>query len=487
VYLAEHWFDGLCQLHKFEIVPGQSPKSGPRVRYRSRHIADGVLRKVRAGAKVDLVTFAQPQDPCESIFRRVQSAFVRAWSSDPTQPVTPNVHVVPFVQRAPDKMSPSGQVHDLKIGTDCNAVMGVNADDLSMTTLSSHTTLHPALKGPMCGAHYTEDPETGDRYNYNLEFGYKATYRVFRIDGHTGETEILATINDAPAAYIHSICISSNYVVLAVWGAHFSKYGLSVLYTNNIIDALDDLDPSKPVLWYVIDRRPTRKGVVARYESPAMFAFHCVNAFEMDSTHEDGQVDLFVDIPCYPDLSVLKRFYYGNLISSSSRAQAFAAKGQDDASARPQYRRFRLANVLGQAQARQLAQVEESWRMAPFETLELPSVNPSCVGKRHRYVYGLVDRGLSTFVDGISKLDCDSKSIQVWSTQGHTPGEPVFVPDPHGEVEDDGALLSVVLDGFSERSYLLILNARDLSEVARAEVGVAIHHGFHGTHVPMQP
>ena len=125
--------------------------------------------------------------------------------------------------------------------------------------------------------------------------------------------------------------------------------------------------------------------------------------------------------------------------------------------------------------------------MAPFQTLELPSVNPSCVGKRHRYVYGLVDRGLSTFVDGIIKLDCDSKSIQVWSTQGHTPGEPVFVPDPNGEVEDDGALLSVVLDGFSERSYLLILNARDLSEVARAEVGVAIHHGFHGTHVPVQP
>lgn len=41
-------------------------------------------------------------------------------------------------------------------------------------------------------------------------------------------------------------------------------------------------------------------------------------------------------------------------------------------------------------------------------------------------------------------------------------------------------LLSVVLDGFVERSYLLVLSAKDLTELGRAEVPGSIAFGFHG-------
>jgi torulene dioxygenase len=44
-------------------------------------------------------------------------------------------------------------------------------------------------------------------------------------------------------------------------------------------------------------------------------------------------------------------------------------------------------------------------------------------------------------------------------------------------------LLTVVLDGRAKRSYLLVLDARDLSEVARAEMETAVGLGFHGKHV----
>ena len=51
---------------------------------------------------------------------------------------------------------------------------------------------------------------------------------------------------------------------------------------------------------------------------------------------------------------------------------------------------------------------------------------------------------------------------------------------PAARAEDDGVLLSVVLDASARTSYLLVLDARDLSEIARARVPHHIPFGFHG-------
>ena len=46
--------------------------------------------------------------------------------------------------------------------------------------------------------------------------------------------------------------------------------------------------------------------------------------------------------------------------------------------------------------------------------------------------------------------------------------------------EDAGVLLSVVLNAETERSFLLVLDAATLEELARAEAPHAIPFGFHG-------
>ena len=51
---------------------------------------------------------------------------------------------------------------------------------------------------------------------------------------------------------------------------------------------------------------------------------------------------------------------------------------------------------------------------------------------------------------------------------------------PEAEHEDDGVLLSVVLDAEAETSFLLVLDAADLSELARAQAPHHIPFGFHG-------
>ena len=67
-----------------------------------------------------------------------------------------------------------------------------------------------------------------------------------------------------------------------------------------------------------------------------------------------------------------------------------------------------------------------------------------------------------------------------WAEPACYPGEPVFVERPGASGEDDGLVLSVVLDAPSERSFLLVLDAASFEEVARAEAPHAIPFGFHG-------
>ena len=85
------------------------------------------------------------------------------------------------------------------------------------------------------------------------------------------------------------------------------------------------------------------------------------------------------------------------------------------------------------------------------------------------------------FLDSIVKIDTDDRRQSLrWYAAGLYPGEPVFVPSPSAAAEDDGVLLSVVLDIDKDRSFLLVLDAASLKELARAAAPHAIPFHFHG-------
>ena len=46
--------------------------------------------------------------------------------------------------------------------------------------------------------------------------------------------------------------------------------------------------------------------------------------------------------------------------------------------------------------------------------------------------------------------------------------------------KDDGVLLSIVLDKRKKTSFLLVLNAQDMKELARVEAPQVVPFGFHG-------
>jgi torulene dioxygenase len=68
----------------------------------------------------------------------------------------------------------------------------------------------------------------------------------------------------------------------------------------------------------------------------------------------------------------------------------------------------------------------------------------------------------------------------IWKEDDCKPSEPIFIADPHGQEEDDGVLLSVVLDEVKGASFLAVIDAKNMKEIARAEVNSVVPFGFHG-------
>uniref|UniRef100_A0A672KSU1 Retinoid isomerohydrolase RPE65 n=1 Tax=Sinocyclocheilus grahami TaxID=75366 RepID=A0A672KSU1_SINGR len=121
----------------------------------------------------------------------------------------------------------------------------------------------------------------------------------------------------------------------------------------------------------------------------------------------------------------------------------------------------------------------------PHQAFEFPQINyKKYCGKNYTFAYGL---GLNHFVpDRICKLNVKSKETWIWQEPDAYPSEPLFVQSPDAKDEDDGVLLSIVVKpGVTQRpAFLLILNATDLTEIARAEVDVMIPVTLHGLYKP---
>ena len=454
-----------------------------------------MVEKIRKTGEFTQTSFGQQRDPCESFFKKVMSSYQAVSGQDKRSKSGFNVGVTiqanmpmpgqPSQVSAPNEIrnGASPEIGHLWQKTDYASLQEIDPTTLEPIDISHHPKLHPNLKGPFTGAHSRTDPVTGDWYNYNLDVGRQAVYRVFCVSAKTGKTEILATLSggDIKAAYLHSMMLTERYVVLCIFDAYYAKNGAKVLWTRNMLDAME-FDPNKKNLWLVVDRLHGQ-GLVGMFESDPFFAFHPVNSWEQPSETEAWKVDIIADIPSYENLDILKRFYYHNLKSTSEGARNFASAKGD--TTRPSLIRWKLPGVgsTKTATTSKAKTAERLFASRKDDTPELPTFNPLYATKLSRYIYGVCDRGNSSFLDGLVKYDTQTNMSIAWLVHAQSPGEPIFLPNPAGAEEDDGICMSVVLDGMKGKSYLLVLDAKTFKEVGRAEMDVVVPFGFHGIHV----
>ena len=383
-FAINHWFDGLSQIHRFDIIDSKT------VTYNSRHTCDSLIEYYRQqGGIGSRFSFAQGRDPCRSVLGKFMSVFksyppIKSRKfSDANVGVTVSTDFPGLPSTAT-----SGNIGNLYAKTDAPVFQALHPQTLEPVGLADQTCLHPDLKGQVSAAHARSDPATGDIFNFNYELAYKGVYRVFKVCRGNGKTVILATIHDAPAAYIHSFFLTKKYIILCVWNSHLSYAGYGVLWHKNIMDALK-YEESKKARFYVIDRTESMNGVVGVYESEAFFAFHTINAWEEERA--DGVDDVICEVTTFSNLDILKKFYYHNLLGNSKPSQSSLLRKE------PRFTRWRL-KAVGSEDTSALDKRENAGYSCGVEikvavneylgsedhNLELPTINPDYLCKRHR-------------------------------------------------------------------------------------------------------
>ncbi|RII07911.1 Apocarotenoid-15,15'-oxygenase [Streptomyces sp. YIM 130001] len=424
-----HWFDGQAMLHRFSLSPGG------RVGYVNRYVDTPSSRAARDEGRIAYMEFAT--DPCRSLFSRFFTLFstpaIRRAAGTASNP---NVNIARFGER---------------FVALTETPVPVEFDPQTLTT-AGVVDYGDGLRGQITSAHPHRDPATGDLINYLTHFSRRSEYRVYRQPAGRTERELIGSHRAAAPAYMHSFGITGRHLVLTEFSLVVNPLRL-LLSGRPFIDNFR-WQPERGTRFIVFDLQAG--GVRGVFEGPTFFAFHHINAWE------EGE-DIVLDLAAYPDSAVVDAFRLDRLRGGGDVPQAHPT-------------RCRISLPTGEVTAKRLSD----------EPMELPSIAyASHNGRPYRYAYGIGARGGRTddFANQLVKLDTASRSTHLWHTPGHYPGEPVFVPAPEAVAEDDGVVLSIVLDATQPRepsSFLLVLDARDFTELARARAPHAIPFGFHG-------
>jgi carotenoid cleavage dioxygenase-like enzyme len=393
-----------------------------RVAYANRFLDTQAYRAVRDEGEVRMREFAT--DPCRSIFKRVAALF----SPD-------------FTDNANVNVTRLGEKYVAM--TETPLPVAFDPDTLAATGIAYKP------PGATATAHPHRDPERRELVNHATKIGARSSYRFYAVpEAGPHEPRTLAAIPARKPGYTHSFALSERYLVHTEqpYVVDPLKLGLA---DRPFIDNFE-WEPERGTVFHVVDRASGE--LRGAYRTDPFFVFHHVNAFD------DGDGELVVDLCAYDDAEIVDALFLDRM-----RSERFDVPP-------PAFRRFRIDLDGGGVTHEDLADTG----------LELPRINPKLNGKPYRYAYGTAPTGPGAFLDQIVKVDISERSAVTWNEPGTWPGEPVFVARPDAAGEDDGVLLSVLLEAAEGRSSLLVLDARDLTELARARTPHVIPLSFHG-------
>ncbi|MDZ4763581.1 MAG: carotenoid oxygenase family protein [Chloroflexota bacterium] len=423
-----HWFDGLAMLHAFTIANGA-------VSYAGRFLDTPAHRADNENGKINFRGFAT--DPCRSIFKRAMSLFT-------PQPDGLNTNV--NITRLADEYIAMTETP-----------MAIAFDPRTLATRGEFryddgANGIPRLEGNVTTAHPHYDPMRRLGYNYLLKFGATPTFQIHSIDGKARKW--VGSVPSKTPAYVHSFGMTENYVILAEFSFVLPS-ALSIVFGDKPFIDNYRWQPEQGARFHLVDKAT---GKVRTVETDAFFAFHHINAYER-ATDSGGEIVL--DVSAYPDASLIETLMLKRLRAPDASVEM------------GRLRRYRIP-LQGGGRA--------SYEIIGADTLELPRIHYSAHnGKAYRYAYGAGTQPTRRdFFSQLVKIDVESGETWTWSAPDAYPGEPVFIPTPDAQNEDDGVLLSVVLDAAAGHSYLVVLDARTMNEIACASAPVAVPFGFHG-------
>ncbi|KAF9912541.1 hypothetical protein BX616_010301 [Lobosporangium transversale] len=472
-----HWFDNIPQVNQFAFSGSDNT-----IMYRSTKPAHRAEMKIREHQGY------LPNQP-SSLFQTGtnQSVFARLLSTNQSQgkpslePCGASIEVFP-------PFNADGR-RTIYCQNFANHVLELNTDNLEKCGILAWDEVNPQFKGSQASPHSHFDPVTKELINFTMEHGFHNTqYHFFSITEKEPHGTLIASVN-AKLSHVHSFAVTPRYIILVVSPLNPSDGGVKYSWGASILDAFS-FKRTEPTYFYIISRVKRRH--IATFKSEAFFFLHHVNAFE------DEADNVYLDFSMYADDAIAHQLSLSALFNPSSPALI-----------RPELCRFELANVQAEAQRLEdynaatantgpvdklrgfmrrvsigganinYAVPEKNSGDIPLATrirstpgVELPRINPIYHGLDYKYTWGIgfKEQSDGDMYDCIMKLHVkgDAEPL-VWSQKNCFPSEAVFVPPPvFDQNEDAGVLVSVVYDAEANGSFLLILDAKDLVEKARA-------------------
>lgn len=305
------------------------------------------------------------------------------------------------------------------------------------------------LPGQFACAHMQFDYNKKQWINYTTNFARASTYHVYTMDEGTAKRIQLASIGASTPAYMHSFGLTKNYIILPEYPYQVSPLDL-LLQSTSFIETFK-WKPKQGTKFIVINRQTGK--TVGTFKTEAFFALHQANAFELDDK------TIVMDIVAYRDAAILTALKLDNLF--------------DDSNSFPQGKLTRFTIDINK---KSVGRKELS-----SEVIEMPRINYRAVSQKpYEFVYGAGSDNPHTMANQLVKINVNTGKALIWKDDKCYPAEPVFVASPGAKAEDDGIILSIVLDGNQQKSFALILDAKDFKEIGRAYVPHHIPFTVHG-------
>uniref|UniRef100_A0AC35TG86 Beta,beta-carotene 15,15'-monooxygenase n=1 Tax=Rhabditophanes sp. KR3021 TaxID=114890 RepID=A0AC35TG86_9BILA len=475
-----HWFDGLSYIQRYAFIDGI-------MTYQAKLLKSNTYLKNKAANRIVVSEFGTSafSDPCKNMFRKFFNLFT-------PEPMTDNC-LVNFL-KAGDKVYATTETPMLR-EIDVHSIETKELVDLTkVIALHSNTAHH----------HYDK---AGNIYNIGSSFG-KDSFFVFtktQNPSHNDDTlfnnglnsiEVIGKVaikDKLKPAYYHSFGMTENYMILIESPL---RLGVMAILGKRITgksyrDTFEWL-PSTINKIHVMDKRNGKVLDLSIETSEAFFTFHHANAYEKDSyivvdycsMDEPGTLDNFqLDLMREGNVtevgdgfrSFLHRMIIPTQISPEAKAGDDLLKYYPDKS----HRCRATLSVDGKVIIRPQLKCE-----LPFE---FPQFNYDYCGQFYKYVYGSVLQKNELNKDGIVKVNLVDGSFISWKKdkESFITTEPIFVKNPVGKDEDDGCLVVPIITNLSigDKCFVLILDARNLEELARCYVPMQLPMGFHAMFV----
>jgi all-trans-8'-apo-beta-carotenal 15,15'-oxygenase len=304
-------------------------------------------------------------------------------------------------------------------------------------------------------AHPRIDPDTGELFNFGIDYGPKTTLTPYRI--HNGEARRLPQVTLPYPVMNHDFVLTKHHLVFCL-GPILVRSLKLILGMASFDDALH-WEGGKPALILLVPR--DGRGAPRFIETDPFFQFHFANGYE-----DDGA--LVLDLARYPDYAVI-----GQALRDYWRSD-WPAKGMATLT------RLRIELGSGRVEARTYSAGSAN---------EFPRIDPRRIGKRYRFAYIACNpadrtRGLQ---QQIARVDVESGAVSThdFGPDGYV-GEPVFIPRDGGSEEDDGVVVTLVFESGAQRTAIIGLDARDPAAppLFTARLRHHVPYSLHGCFAP---